>query len=160
MAFQQRRLSQHRFMADRKLSVVIAQAPGKNPNKRQLEEDIAAQLLIENVANVSLVPHLNDLAAGLFDLVDNAVRHALPVIILEMDKRHAIPDRRSGILDGLGKTEKAIFLGHGGLCRRAGSNREQQGTRVARACQGLPQTGKHRSVTFPTVVAVDFRHIR
>ncbi|HVJ85536.1 MAG TPA: ferredoxin family protein [Caulifigura sp.] len=50
-------------MADRKLSVVIAQAPGKNPNKRQLEEDIAAQLLIENVANVSLVPHLNDLAA-------------------------------------------------------------------------------------------------
>ncbi|QDT56076.1 Ferredoxin-2 [Caulifigura coniformis] len=50
-------------MADRKLSVVIAQAPGKNPNKRQLEEDIAAQLLIENTANVSLVPHLNDLSA-------------------------------------------------------------------------------------------------
>jgi len=50
-------------MAGRKLSVVIAQAPGKNPNKRQLEEEIAAQLLIENVADVSLVPHLNDLAA-------------------------------------------------------------------------------------------------
>jgi len=50
-------------MADRKLSVVIAQAPGKNPNKRQLEEEIAAQLIIENVANVSVVPHLNDLSA-------------------------------------------------------------------------------------------------
>ncbi|HVJ67104.1 MAG TPA: ferredoxin family protein [Caulifigura sp.] len=50
-------------MAGRKLTVVIAQAPGKNPNKRQLEEDIAAQLLIENTADVSLVPHLNDLAA-------------------------------------------------------------------------------------------------
>jgi NAD-dependent dihydropyrimidine dehydrogenase PreA subunit len=50
-------------MAGRKLSVVIAQAPGKNPNKRQLEEEIAAQLLIENVADVSLVPHLNDVAA-------------------------------------------------------------------------------------------------
>lgn len=50
-------------MAGRKLSVVIAQAPGKNPNKRQLEEEIAAQLLIENVADVSLVPHLNDLAS-------------------------------------------------------------------------------------------------
>src|SRR5688572_27404833 len=50
-------------MAGRKLSVVIAQAPGKNPNKRQLEEDIAAQLLIENIADVSLVPHLNDLAS-------------------------------------------------------------------------------------------------
>ncbi len=50
-------------MAGRKLSVVIAQAPGKNPNKRQLEEDIAAQLIIENIADVSLVPHLNDLSA-------------------------------------------------------------------------------------------------
>jgi NAD-dependent dihydropyrimidine dehydrogenase PreA subunit len=47
----------------RKLSVVIAQAPGKNPNKRQLEEEIAAQLIIENVADVSVVPHLNDLSA-------------------------------------------------------------------------------------------------
>src|SRR5262245_27132753 len=50
-------------MAARKLTVVIAQAPGKNPNKRQLEEDIAAQLMIEGVADVSLVPHLNDLAS-------------------------------------------------------------------------------------------------
>jgi NAD-dependent dihydropyrimidine dehydrogenase PreA subunit len=50
-------------MASRKLSVVIAQSPGKNPNKRQLEEEIAAQLMIEGVAEVSLVPHLNDIAA-------------------------------------------------------------------------------------------------
>jgi Pyruvate/2-oxoacid:ferredoxin oxidoreductase delta subunit len=50
-------------MAARKLTVVIAQAPGKNPHKRQLEEEIAAQLMIEGVAEVSLVPHLNDLAS-------------------------------------------------------------------------------------------------
>jgi len=49
-------------MSSRKLNVVIAQAPGKNPDKRALEEEIAAQLMIENVADVSLVPHLNDVS--------------------------------------------------------------------------------------------------
>lgn len=50
-------------MPPRKLNVVIAQSPGKNPHKRQLEEEIAAQLMIENVADVSLIPHLNDVSA-------------------------------------------------------------------------------------------------
>lgn len=50
-------------MAARKISVVIAQAPGKNPTKRNLEEEIAAQLMIEGTAEVCLVPHLNDLSA-------------------------------------------------------------------------------------------------
>lgn len=49
-------------MAGRKLTVVISQAPGKNPTKRQLEEEIATQLMLQGVAEVSLIPHLYDLA--------------------------------------------------------------------------------------------------
>jgi len=48
-------------MSARKLKVVIAQSPGKNPTKRHLEEEIATQLMLRNVAEVSLVPHLYDL---------------------------------------------------------------------------------------------------
>jgi len=44
-----------------KLTVVIAQSPGKNPVKRQLEESLAAALLFEPGIEVSLVPHLYDL---------------------------------------------------------------------------------------------------
>ena len=47
----------------KKITVVISQAPGRNPAKRQLEEELAAALLIENDVDVSLVPHLNDLTA-------------------------------------------------------------------------------------------------
>jgi Pyruvate/2-oxoacid:ferredoxin oxidoreductase delta subunit len=48
-------------MAAKKISVVIAQSPGKNPVKRDLEETIAAELLFEPAVDVSLVPHLYDL---------------------------------------------------------------------------------------------------
>ncbi|OYW19445.1 MAG: 4Fe-4S ferredoxin, partial [Planctomycetales bacterium 12-60-4] len=48
-------------MAGRKITVVISQAPGKNPTKRQLEEDIATQLMLSGTADVSLIPHLYDL---------------------------------------------------------------------------------------------------
>jgi NAD-dependent dihydropyrimidine dehydrogenase PreA subunit len=48
-------------MAGKKVTVVIAQSPGKNPAKRQLEENIAAALLLEPDVDVSLVPHINDL---------------------------------------------------------------------------------------------------
>lgn len=50
-------------MAAKKLTVVIAQAPGKNPNKRQVEETIAATLLLDPQVDVSLIPHLYDLTA-------------------------------------------------------------------------------------------------
>ena len=46
-----------------KVTVVIAQSQGKNPAKRQLEEDIAAALLLDPQVEVSLVPHLYDLTA-------------------------------------------------------------------------------------------------
>ena len=49
-------------MADRKLTVVIAQSQGRNPVKRQLEEEIAAELIIDREIDVSLVPHLYDLS--------------------------------------------------------------------------------------------------
>ena len=50
-------------MADKKLTVVISQAQGKNPAKRELEETLAATLLMEPEIEVSLVPHLYDLSA-------------------------------------------------------------------------------------------------
>lgn len=48
-------------MPGRKITVVISQAPGKNPTKRQLEEEIATRLMLEGTAEVSLIPHLYDL---------------------------------------------------------------------------------------------------
>jgi Pyruvate/2-oxoacid:ferredoxin oxidoreductase delta subunit len=50
-------------MPAQKVTVVIAQSPGKNPVKRQLEENIAAALLLDPEVDVSLVPHLYDLTA-------------------------------------------------------------------------------------------------
>ena len=50
-------------MAGRKLTVVISQAPGKNPVKRHLEEEIATKLMLSGTAEVSVVPHLYDLTA-------------------------------------------------------------------------------------------------
>src|SRR5579859_7892913 len=48
-------------MAAKKVTVVIAQSPGKNPVKRNVEETIAAALLLDPQVDVSLVPHLYDL---------------------------------------------------------------------------------------------------
>jgi NAD-dependent dihydropyrimidine dehydrogenase PreA subunit len=48
-------------MAAKKVTVVIAQSPGKNPVKRNVEETIAATLLLDPEVDVSLVPHLYDL---------------------------------------------------------------------------------------------------
>ncbi|MEK6261934.1 MAG: ferredoxin family protein [Planctomycetota bacterium] len=50
-------------MAGRKLTVVISQAPGKNPVKRHLEEEIATRLMLSGTAEVSVVPHLYDLTS-------------------------------------------------------------------------------------------------
>jgi NAD-dependent dihydropyrimidine dehydrogenase PreA subunit len=47
----------------RKLTVVISQHQGKDPRKRQLEEELAARLIIEPGIDVSLVPHLYDMQA-------------------------------------------------------------------------------------------------
>lgn len=51
-------------MADKKLTVVISQAQGKNPAKRELEETLAAALMMEPDLEVSLVPHLYDLSVN------------------------------------------------------------------------------------------------
>lgn len=50
-------------MAGTKLTVVICQAQGRNPVKRQLEEDILTTLIAEPNVDVSLVPHLYDMDA-------------------------------------------------------------------------------------------------
>lgn len=49
-------------MAGKKLTVVISQAQSKNPQKRQLEEDLAAELLMAGNVELSLVPHLYDMS--------------------------------------------------------------------------------------------------
>lgn len=48
-------------MSSGKITVVISQAPGKNPAKRALEENLAASLLMESGIELSIVPHLYDL---------------------------------------------------------------------------------------------------
>jgi NAD-dependent dihydropyrimidine dehydrogenase PreA subunit len=50
-------------MAAKKLNVVISQSQSANPVKRQLEEDLAARLLMEPGIDVSIVPNLTDMAA-------------------------------------------------------------------------------------------------
>ena len=50
-------------MAAKKLNVVISQAQGKNPVRRELEETIAARLMLESDIDVSLVPHVYDMSA-------------------------------------------------------------------------------------------------
>ena len=49
-------------MAATKATVVICQAQGRNPVKRQLEEDIATTLMMESGIDVSFVPHLYDMS--------------------------------------------------------------------------------------------------
>lgn len=49
-------------MAGSKVTVVISQAQGRNPIRRQLEEDIATALIAEPGVDISLVPHLYDMA--------------------------------------------------------------------------------------------------
>ena len=49
-------------MAGTRLTVVICQAQGRNPVKRQLEEDILTALIMEPGIDVSLVPHLYDMS--------------------------------------------------------------------------------------------------
>lgn len=50
-------------MAGRKITVVISQAPGKNPVKRQLEEEIATQVMLSGNAEIGLIPNVYDLPA-------------------------------------------------------------------------------------------------
>jgi NAD-dependent dihydropyrimidine dehydrogenase PreA subunit len=49
-------------MAGSKVTVVISQAQGRNPIRRQLEEDIATALIAEPGVDISLVPHLYDMS--------------------------------------------------------------------------------------------------
>ncbi|NNJ25313.1 ATP-binding protein [Alienimonas chondri] len=46
-----------------KLTVVLSQSQGKNPAKQALEEALAAELLMDPEIDLSLVPHLVDMAA-------------------------------------------------------------------------------------------------
>lgn len=50
-------------MAQKKLTVVISQGQSKNPKHRQLEHEIAEQLLQSGDVEVSVVPHLYDMSA-------------------------------------------------------------------------------------------------
>ena len=56
-ATNQEQREQH-AMAATKVTVVICQAQGRNPVKRQMEEDILTALIAEPGVDASLVPHL------------------------------------------------------------------------------------------------------
>lgn len=47
----------------KKLTVVISQGQSKNPQQRNLEEGLAARLIMERDVEVSIVPHLYDMGA-------------------------------------------------------------------------------------------------
>jgi ferredoxin len=49
-------------MAAKKVTVVISQGQGKNPVQRNLEEEIAAALIMQPDVDVSIVPHLYDMS--------------------------------------------------------------------------------------------------
>jgi len=49
-------------LATAQLTVVLSQAQGRNPVKRQLEEEIAAALIAETGIQVTLIPHLYDMS--------------------------------------------------------------------------------------------------
>ena len=46
----------------KKLTVVISQHQGKNPVKRQLEEELAMACMIDSEVEVSIIPNLYDLS--------------------------------------------------------------------------------------------------
>ena len=46
----------------KKLTAVISQGQSQHPGKRGLEEDLVARLLMESGIEVTVVPHLYDLA--------------------------------------------------------------------------------------------------
>jgi len=50
-------------MAARKLTVIISQSQSKNPQQKQLEQELAARLLMEASIEVGVVPHLYDMHA-------------------------------------------------------------------------------------------------
>ncbi len=50
-------------MPARKLTVVISQSQSKNPQQKQLEQELAARLLMEDAVEVGVVPHLYDMHA-------------------------------------------------------------------------------------------------
>lgn len=68
-------------MAPRKIHVVIAQGQSLNPAKKGLEEDLAARLIMEPGLDVSIVPHLYDMAADHTGLL-HLRKLSGPVIVL------------------------------------------------------------------------------
>ncbi len=50
-------------MSGKRLTVVVSQSQSKNPAGRQMEEEIATQLILAGDTEVSLIPHLYDLTA-------------------------------------------------------------------------------------------------
>lgn len=49
-------------MAGKKITVVISQGQSKNPVKQQLEETLATEMIMDDQIDVSIVPHLYDMA--------------------------------------------------------------------------------------------------
>jgi NAD-dependent dihydropyrimidine dehydrogenase PreA subunit len=68
-------------MAAKKIHVVISQGQSLNPAKKGMEEDLAARLIMEPGVDVSIVPHLYDMAADHTGLL-HLRKLAGPIVVL------------------------------------------------------------------------------
>lgn len=59
---QENKIEESTIMAPRKITVVVSQHQGKNPVKRNLEEEIAAALIMSPGVDVSITPHVYDMS--------------------------------------------------------------------------------------------------
>lgn len=89
----------------KRLAVVVSQAQGRNPAKRQLEEDIVAGLLLENGIDVTVVPNLYDLSADSTGMMAMQGINGNMIVCSWLFERaaHWILDR-NGILGEVGET--------------------------------------------------------
>ena len=126
-------------MADKKLTVVISQAQGKNPAKRELEESLAAALLMESDLEVSLVPHLYDLSS---DHTGTMFLQAIPGDMVVLSWLY--PRASHWVLDRQG------VRGHEGLVLlKEEINEEEQEDPEAEENKSTPYENPERQQTIP-----------
>jgi NAD-dependent dihydropyrimidine dehydrogenase PreA subunit len=118
-------------MSRHRLSVVLSQAPGKHPAKRELEESLAAALIMEAGLDVSIIPNLYDLGpdhTGRMYL--EGVRGDLCLLSWHF------PRATYWLLDRIG------IRGHEGLSELKPANDESDEDDAAAPAQGIGSAGE------------------
>jgi NAD-dependent dihydropyrimidine dehydrogenase PreA subunit len=101
-------------MAGKKLTVVISQSQSKNPAHRDLEETLAAELMMGGDVDVSLVPHLYDMS---HDHTGMLFLRSIPGDVLILSWLY--PRAARWVLD------RAGFRGHEGITLLRGEDEEE-----------------------------------